>query len=162
MKRLLKGVADRVGLYHVAHKAQGHDDRHRKEARQKAAEPALEPRFYVVDRTAGHLAVHRLFVGLGQRCLRKDGRHAEKGGEPHPKNRARAAGGNGRGRARDIAGAHLGRHCGRQRLERAHARRPRLVPAQLHTAENPAHPLPKTAHLHEFQPKSKIDSRTAE
>lgn len=82
----------------------------------------------VVDRTAGNVAlVVRGLVLLRENRLAVDGGHAEECTQPHPENRARAAGIQCGSRACEVAGADLRRDRGGQRLERTHAVLARLL-----------------------------------
>ncbi len=60
-------------------------------------------------------------VLLRQNRFAVDGGHAEKGGQPHPEDGARAAGEQRGGAAGDVAGADLSRDGGGDGLERGHA-----------------------------------------
>ena len=155
----MEGVADGVGLDHVAHEAQGQDDGHREEARQELAEAALEGRPDVVDGAAGGVAV---VVGgavlLGQDSLAVDGGHAEEGGDPHPEDGAGAAGVEGGGAAGDVAGAHLGGDGGGQGLEGAHALLARLVAGETDAAEELAAALAELPDLDEAGPDGVEDA----
>ena len=159
---ILERVADGVALHHVAHEAQRQRDGHGKEAREELAEPALEPRLDVVHRPAGHFAVHGCLVFLREGGLRIDGGHAEKGGQPHPEDGPRPAGGDGRGCARNVACAHLSRHGGGQRLEGTHAVRAGLVAAQADVPEYGLQALLEFAHLHGLQADGEPDPRAAQ
>ena len=146
----MEGVADGVGLDHVAHEAQGQDDGHGEKACQELAEAALESRPDVIDGAAcGVAVVVGGAVGLGQDGLAVDGGHAEKGAEPHPEDGPGAAGVEGRGAAGDVAGAHLGGDSGGQGLEGTHAVLARLVAGEGDAAEELAAALAELAHLDE-------------
>ena len=81
-------------------------------------------------------------------CLGIDSRHAEECDDPHPEDRAGAAGEDCTARADYIAGADLRRNGCSERLERAESAL--LLPAvQAYLAEHAAHTLAKAAHLHE-------------
>ena len=99
MERITNGV----GLHHVAHKAEGKDQSNGEENGQELAKLALECRADVIHRAAGHLAVHRGAVGLGQNGFGVNGSHAEKGRNPGPEQCAGAAADQGGGAAGNVA-----------------------------------------------------------
>ena len=70
-ERIVERITNGVGLHHVAHKAEGKDQSNGEENGQELAKLALECRADVIRRAAGHLAVHRGAVGLGQKRLRR-------------------------------------------------------------------------------------------
>ena len=147
MERGFKGGADGVGLHHAAHEAQGQDDGDGEEACQELAETALESGGDVVHGAAPVGAVGIRLPGLdGKGGFGIDGGHAEEGDEPHPENRAGAAGENRTGRAHNVAGAHLGGNSGGQGLEGTHAL---LVPPapEGEVAEGLFHTLAEAADL---------------
>ena len=153
-----KGIADGVGLDHVAHEAQRQDDQHREDGGQHPAEFALESRPDVVGGTAGDPAVFHRFVVLGQHSLGVDGGHAEESRHPHPEQRAGAAADHGGGTTGDVAGTHLGRNGGGQRLEGAHTILTGLFAVQGEAAERPVEAFPKAAQLHAPQPDGEKDA----
>ncbi len=70
-----------------------------KKGGKELAEAALERGGDVIDRAAVNGAVRRPDAGLdGQRGLCINGGHAEEGDDPHPENRAGAAGQDGAGK----------------------------------------------------------------
>ena len=148
----VEGVADGVGLDHIAHKAKGQDDGDGKEAGQELAELAPEGCPDVVQGAAGDMAVG---IGgaepLSQHRLGIDGGHAEEGGQPHPEDGAGAAGIQGGGAAGDVAGAHLGGNGGGQGLEGGHTLL--ACPGALHgeAAEQPAHSFAEFTQLDKTQ-----------
>ena len=147
-ERGLKRGADGVGLHHAPHEAERKDDSDGEKAREELAEAALEGGRDVIDRAAVDRAVFiDLPGGQRERRLGVNGRHAEKGDDPHPENRAGAAGQNRAGRADDVAGADLRGNSGGERLKGAHAARV-LLAAERKIAEHAAHTLAEAAHLH--------------
>ena len=77
------GVADGVGLHHIAHKAQGQNDGHREEARQEFAEAIGEGCLDIIDRATHDLAFFiRAAVLLGQNRLGVVGGHAKRTRSP--------------------------------------------------------------------------------
>ena len=115
-----KGRADGIGLYHIAHKAQGQDDENGENHSQHPSEGSFKCLVDIVNRTSGHFSVFLGLIFLGQGCLAVDGSHSEECADPHPENSPRTSGDQRRGRAGQVAGTYLGRYrCG-QRLERGH------------------------------------------
>ena len=112
---------DGVGLGGVADEAQRDNQRNREtsgeETRRAAADFRREPVRDVKRRAADVFAVADHAVFLRQERFGKDGGHAQNGGKPHPKHRARPAGSNCRGHAGHVARADLGGHGHRQRLK---------------------------------------------
>ena len=101
----------------------------------------------VIDRAAVNGAVRRPDAGLdGQRGLCINGGHAEEGDDPHPENRAGAAGQDGAGSAYNVAGTHLSGDSGGQRLKRTHAA-VMLLAVQRQVAEHLPHSLAEAADL---------------
>ena len=88
------------------------------------------------------------FKLLCQHGLAVNGSHAEKCGEPHPENRAGAAGIQSRGAAGDIAGTNLCRNGGGQSLKRGHAVFTGFFTPQGKTAEKPAEAFAELSYLH--------------
>lgn len=99
-ERIVERITNGVGLHHVAHKAEGKDQSNGEENGQELAKLALECRADVIRRAAGHLAVHRGAVGLGQNGFGVNGSHAEKGRNPGPEQCAGAATDQGGGATR--------------------------------------------------------------
>ena len=162
-ERGLEGNADRVCLYHVAGEAEGENDSDREEAGKELAEAALEACTDVVDRAAGNVT---LVVGglvlLREHGLTVDGGHAEERRQPHPEDRARAAGIQCGSRARDIAGADLRRDRGGQRLERAHAVLAGLFTVEREVTEQVLPACAELADLNEACADGKHDAGTYE
>ena len=151
------GVADGVGLHHIAHKAQGQNDGHREEARQEFAEAIGEGCLDIIDRATHDLAVFiSAAVLLGQNRLGVVGGHAKERAHPHPEDGTGAAGDNGRGRARNVAGTHLGGHRRSQRLKAAHALVVCLFSVQRQAAEGVLQARAQLAHLNKAQANGKI------
>ena len=154
---VVHGVADGVGLHHIAHEPQRQNERRGEKARQHLAESVRERRPDVIGRATHGLAV---FIGgaelLCQNGLGVVGGHAKEGTHPHPEHRTRAAGDNGRGRTRNGAGAHLPRHRCSQCLKAAHALMVGLFAPQGQAAQREFQPLAQLAHLHKPQPNGKI------
>ena len=121
-KGIVEGVANGVGLHHVAHQAQRQNDGYCEEACQELPKAALKCLPDVVDRAADDLAGLRAGLELlGQHSLAVNRCHAKERGQPHPEYGARTAG-NQRGcAAGDVARTYLGRNGRGQRLEGAHA-----------------------------------------
>ena len=162
-ERGLKRRADRVGLHHVAGKAERKDDGQREEAREELAEFTGKARADVVDRAAGHMAVLiRGLVLLREHCLAVDGGHAKECTQPHPENRARAAGVQRRCRARDIARADLCCDRSGQCLERAHTVLARFFTIEREVAEQPLPARTELADLHKARADGKEDTRSNE
>ena len=119
---VVERIANRVRLHHIARKAQCKDDGEREETGEEFAERALETGFDVVDGAAGHMAIFAdRFIFLRQYGFAVNGGHAEKGRNPHPENRAGAAGSECGCAAGNVAGADLRGDGGSERLKRAHA-----------------------------------------
>ena len=117
--------------------------------RQELAEAALEGLGDVKDRAAVDIAVFVIPAGLDrQRSLSIDGSHAEKCDQPHPENRAGAAGKDRAGSADDVAGADLGSDRSSQCLERAHTALLRAA-VKGKVSENLMHAFAEAAHLNE-------------
>lgn len=112
--------ADGIGLYHIAHEAQGQYDKDSEHCRQYFAETAFERGLDIVDGSAGDFAVFRGTEVLGQRGLRVDRGHAEEGAEPHPEDGSRTAAHQSGSRACQIAGPHLGGDGSGHGLEGGH------------------------------------------
>ena len=110
----------------------------------------------------GDLAVHRGLKGLGQNGLGVDGGHAEKGRHPHPEDGPRPAGCQRGGAAGDVAGAHLRRHRGGQRLKAAHAVLAGRLAVQAEPAEQVFDAGAELAHLHKAQPDGEKDAGAAQ
>ena len=114
--------SNRIRLGCIADKAQRDNQRNREKARQKTRRAAADFRRQAVGDVkrgaADILAMADHAVFLCQQRFGKNRRHAQNRGKPHPKHRARPAGGNRRGHARDVAGTDLGgyRHCQRLKL----------------------------------------------
>ena len=162
-ERRLERYADRVCLHHVAGEAEREDDGNREETGEKLAETALKTCADVVDRAAGHVtALIGGLVLLRKDRLAVDGGHTEESGEPHPENRARAAGVKCGSRARDVAGADLRRDSGRQRLKRAHAVRARLFTVERKVAEQMLPAGAELADLDKARADGKHDAGTYE
>ncbi len=155
----MEGIADGVGLNHVAHEAQSQGDGHGEEAGQEQTQLALEGGLDVVDGAAGDFPVGTgLLVLLGKDCLAVDGGHAEEGGNPHPEDGTGAAGGQSCGAAGDVAGAHLGGDGSGQCLEGAHAVLAGILTEELDIAENPAHTLAEFANLDEIGTDGEVNA----
>jgi len=101
-------------------------------------------------------------VLLREHGLTVDGGHAEERRQPHPEDRARAAGIQRGSRARDIAGADLRRDSGRQRLKRAHAVRARLFTVEREVTEQVLPACAELADLNEACADGKHDAGTYE
>ena len=151
--------ADRVCLYHIAGKAQCKNNRNREEAGKELAEFTGKACADVVDRTAGNVAlVVRGLVLLRENRLAVDGGHAEECTQPHPENRARAAGIQCGSRACDVAGAGLRRDRGGQRLERTHAVLASLLTVEREMAEQMLPACAELTHLNEARADGKHDA----
>ena len=158
-KRGVERDADRVCLYHVAGKAQCKNNRNREEAGEELAEFTGKACADVVDRTAGNVTlVVRGLVLLRENRLAVDGGHAEECTQPHPENRARAAGIQCGSRACDVAGADLRRDRGGQRLERTHAVLARLLTVEREMAEQMLPACAELTHLNEARADGKHDA----
>ena len=117
-----KICGDGVGLYCVAHEAQGEDEKHREDPCQDLAENSLERGADVVNRSAGdHAVVSDLLISLSHQSLGVNGCHAKESCHPHPEDGAWSAKSDGGCRAGDIAGTNLGSDSSCQGLEGAHA-----------------------------------------
>ena len=157
-----EGRAYGVGLHHVAHEAEGEDDGHGEEGGKGPAEGSGEGCADIVGRSAdGFAALVGALVLLGQHGFGIVGGHAEEGAEPHPENGARAACGDGRGRARNVARAHLRGHGGGQRLEGAHAGMVGAFAVQGNIAEQTAEGEGKFTKLDETQADGIKNARAA-
>ena len=114
--------SNRIRLGRIADKAQRDNQRNREKARQETRRAAADFRRQAVGDikrgAADILAVADHAVFLRQQRFGKNRRHAQNRGKPHPKHRARPAGGNRRSHARNVAGTDLGgyRHCQRLKL----------------------------------------------
>ena len=78
------------------------------------------------------------FILLREHSLAVDGGHAEKRGQPHPENRARAAGVQRGCAAGDVARADLRSDRGGQRLKGAHALLTGLIALERKTTKQTA------------------------
>ena len=161
-KHLCKGGSDGIGLYHISHKAQSQNDKDSKDHSQNSAKGSLKGLADIIHRAACHLALHRRLIFLGQHRLPVDGRHTEKGAEPHPENGARAAGHQRRSGARQVARAHLGRDGCRQGLKGRHLAVLPLLAVHPEMPEHQAQALSKFSYLNKFQTDREIDSRPAQ
>ena len=157
-ERIVERITNGVGLHHVAHKAEGKDQSNGEENGQELAKLALECRADVIRRAAGHLAVHRGAVGLGQNGFGVNGSHAEKGRNPGPEQCAGAAADQGGGAAGNVAGANLCGNGSGQCLKRAHAVFISCLAVQAETFEQVTHTICKTAQLNKVQLDSKEDA----
>ncbi len=100
-----------VRLHHAAHEAKCQSNGHGEEAREEFAEAVRECVVDVVDRAAVDCAVS--FDGLCllcKDCLGIDSRHAEECDDPHPEDRAGAAGKDSAACADYVSGADLRRN----------------------------------------------------
>ena len=141
------GLGDGVRLHHAAHEAEGQNDGHGEEPGEELAPVALESRGDVVHRAAVDGAVLVDHAGfLGHDGLGVVGGHAEQGDDPHPEDGARAAHDDGAASAHDVAGTHLGRDGGGERLERRHAAA-LVAAAQGEVAEHAAPAFAEAAEL---------------
>ena len=119
-----KDIPDRIG--DAVHLRKGADAEqphahaeHGKDDGEKFPAPA-QPVFNIIKGSAEGVPVGIHFAVFdGEQALRVFGRHAEKGGEPHPKQRARPARDDRRRHADDVARADGG---GKRRAQRAEAR----------------------------------------
>ena len=157
----LHGVRDGVGLHHVADAAQRNDDCDREEDRKRTPLLAHAERD-VVGGTAEHAALLVLrAIGLREHGFGEDGCHAEEGRDPEPEERARTARHEGRGRARNVARAHLGRNGRGKRLKGAHARLVGTLAEERRSAQKEAGRKTELAHLNEAQLDGVEDARAA-
>ncbi len=144
---------------HVAGEAQRENNCNREEAGEELAEFTGKACADVVDRTAGNVTlVVRGLVLLRENRLAVDGGHAEECTQPHPENRARAAGIQCGSRACDVAGADLRRNRGGQRLERTHAVLASLLTVEREMAEQMLPACAELTHLDEPGADGKHDA----
>ena len=156
-KHIAEGLSDRIGLHHVAHKAQGQDDSYGKESCQEFSKTAFKGVFNIVDRTSCDSSILHHPGFLGHDRLRVDGSHAEESADPHPEDGAGASGGDGSSRSGNITGSHLGRHRGGQGLERTEAFFGALS-VKGKVSEQGFHSRPEFPHLDKPQHKGKKDA----
>ena len=119
VKRILKGISDRIGLYHISHKAKGQDQGNGEKSCQKTAETSFKRRLDIIDRTSGKSSVFNHSGMLRHNGFRIDCSHAEESAYPHPENSSRASCGDGCGRSGNVSGSHLSGDGCCQCLERA-------------------------------------------
>ena len=153
------GVRDRVCLHRVADETQSDDERHGEEDRKRFAVQSVR---YIEGWAADHSAVRLLiFEDLCQCRLGEDCRHAQKGGDPHPKDRSRSAHSDGGGRAREISCSYLPGDRRGESLEGAHAALVCPFAEEVDTAEDLLERLRELPNLYESEPDSEIKSRPA-
>ena len=161
---VLEGVADGVGLNHVAHEPKGQDDGDGEEAREELRDgPVAEPPGDVVGRAADDLPrlVLRL-IELRQAGLAEVGGHAEKRGDPHPEDGSRASADQGGHGPHQVARPDLGSNGRGQGLERAHPGLSRGLAEEREVSEELTASRPKLRNLDEPQAEREEDPRTAE
>ena len=159
---VVKGFADGIGLHHVAHEPKGQNDGNREEHGQHLAQRAGEGLADVIDGTARHGTIRTDGLGLlRQHRLGVDRRHAKEGADPHPEDRAGAAGNDGRGSSCDVARSDLCGNGSGQRLKSVHAVLARLAAIQRKAGKHVLHARAKAPDLHKPQPDGKVDAGTA-
>ena len=152
---------DRVGLYHVAEKAECQRNQDRKDNRKYFAERTFVSSADVVSRSAGYLAVFiNGLVFLCQRRLNEDGGHTEDGGYPHPEDSARAAHYHRGGSTGQVTGTYLRGNRGGQCLEGGHTVLACLCTVQVDAAEYRFQRFAKLAELNAAESDGKPDTGT--
>ena len=148
-------AGNRVDLRERADAEQAHAHAEEREHLRQPAPPHAHAALDVVERAAQN--VPRLLVDAtvlhGQQALGELRGHAEQGGQPHPEQRARASGDDGRGHADYVARADGSRQGRAQRAEARHLAGPALL--VLHHVAQGARQLPE---LHGAQPYRQQDA----
>ena len=155
----IEGIADGVGLNHVAHEAQCQDNGHCEEGSHEGTDLTLESSLDVVDGATGNstVFVHGLEL-LSQNRFAVDGSHAEESGQPHPEHGTGTTGYQSGCTAGNITGTNLSRNGGCQSLERAHAFLARCLTLQADVAEDQAHTFTELPDLDEIGTDGKEDA----
>ena len=157
---IMEGIADGVGLHHIAGKAQGKDNGDGEEASQELSELSLEDCTDIVDGAAGDLTVNGGTEGLGEDRFSIDGSHTEESGNPHPEDGACAAAGQSHCASGDVAGTHLSGDGSGQCLEGTHTLMIGLFTVETEPSEQTGQAMTEPAHLNEAHPHGEPDAGT--